>query len=413
MTGESQDPKLDEELLQTGLQLQAIFMPQAKRHRDEAYERLKKEGNTDGQLRFVHYTSAEAALSIIRTKRMWMRNTTCMSDYREVQHGFDILDKFFSDKSKADSFVAALDACVQGVAEEGLDLFRSRRKDVRWNTYVTSVSEHEQSENKHGRLSMWRAFGGGAVRVAIVLKVPKFSQGLNALSMLFSPVSYLSENEVHAVVQEVIQNIRANREFLRSVNREIVRLTVFYMLVAGVTCLKHEGFREEREWRALYLPILRPSTLIDSSTEVVNGVPQLVYKVPLDQSVSPALADLDFSQIFDHLIIGPSSYPWVLFETFTRELAKAGIPLLRSRSGILIFPYEPERAPNRDKRALLFFFHPRLGLYEFSPVDPAPRPFLDRGSANIAFDGVDVSSDYFVAVHFVEGIALRTLYFIH
>ena len=255
-----------------------------------------------------------------------MRNTTCMSDYREVQHGFDILNKFFSDKRKADAFIAALDACVEGVAQEALELFRTRWRDVRFNAYVTSISEHDVSENRHGRLSMWRAFGGNAVRVAFALKVPKLSSASFALNLLFSPVSYLSEDEVHAVIEEVIQNIRTNRDFLRSVKREAVLLTVFYMFVAAVTCLKHEGFCEEREWRAIYLPLLHPSPLMDSSTEVVNGVPQLVYKIPLDESVSPALSDLDLARRFDRLIIGPSSYPWVLFETFTRELAKAGIP---------------------------------------------------------------------------------------
>jgi hypothetical protein len=172
---------------------------------------------------------------------------------------------------------------------------------------------------------MWRAFGSG-VRVAIVIKVPKVSQGSLALSLLFSPVAYLSEEEVHAVIQEVIQNIGANCNFLRSVNRDVVVRTVLYMLVAGVTCLKHEGFREEREWRALYIPKLQPSPLMESSTEVVSGVPQLIYKMPLDASVSSDLADLDFYRIFDRLIIGPSSYPWVSFEAFTRELTKAGIP---------------------------------------------------------------------------------------
>jgi hypothetical protein len=65
---------------------------------------------------------------------------------------------------------------------------------------------------------------------------------------------------------------------------------------------------------------------MESSTEVVSGVPQFVYKMPLDASVSSALADLDFSRLFDRLIIGPSAYPWALFDAFTRELAKAGIP---------------------------------------------------------------------------------------
>ena len=39
--------------------------------------------------RFVHYTTAANALSIIQSKRLWMRNANAMADSREVAHGFD------------------------------------------------------------------------------------------------------------------------------------------------------------------------------------------------------------------------------------------------------------------------------------------------------------------------------------
>jgi hypothetical protein len=100
---------------------------------------------------------------------------------------------------------------------------------------------------------------------------------------------------------------------------------VFMTLLSGVVCLKHEGFHEEREWRAIYAPKRWSSRLIESSTEVVSGVPQIVYKVPLDASVSNQIADLDFTQIFDHLIIGPTSYPWPIYSAFVDELTKAGV----------------------------------------------------------------------------------------
>jgi hypothetical protein len=48
-----------------------------------------------------------------------------------------------------------------------------------------------------------------------------------------------------------------------------------------------------------------PSPLMTSSIEVVGGVPQIDYKIPLDGSVSPFVADLDFGQVFDRLIVGP------------------------------------------------------------------------------------------------------------
>ena len=97
------------------------------------------------------------------------------------------------------------------------------------------------------------------------------------------------------------------------------------MFIAGVTCLKHEGLREEREWRAIYSPKRAPSSFIDFSIEVIGGVPQPVYKIPLDVTVNPALAPLYLATVFDRVIIGPSPYPWPIFETFVATLTESGI----------------------------------------------------------------------------------------
>lgn len=239
-----------------------------------------------------------------------MRNTTCMSDYSEVQHGFRILNEFFKDPSKKSGFTASLDACSPNIATESIDLFNQWWTDIQLSTYISSVSEHDNKEDLHGRLSMWRAFGGNTTtRVAIVLNVPWVSVGARALNLMFSPVAYLKQEEVLAEINTVIKNIQDNCDFLRSVERSVVVGYVFAMLVAGVTCLKHEGFHEEREWRVIYAPQLRPSPLMEHSTEIIGGVPQIVYKLPLDVQVSDTLADLDISSLFDRLIIGPSPYP--------------------------------------------------------------------------------------------------------
>jgi hypothetical protein len=198
-------------------------MPHATRQRSRAGF---GDDTTEEPIRFVHYTSAEAALSIIKSKRMWMRNTTCMSDYREVQHGLEIIEKFFSDKTKTGSFVATLDACCPGVAQEAIESFKRWRSNIYLSTYITSISEHDDGEDFHGRLSMWRAFGSSTVRVAIVFRVPRLSGGALALKLLFSPVAYLTEEEAHNVIYEVIRNIGQNCDFIRSVDRQIV-LTPF------------------------------------------------------------------------------------------------------------------------------------------------------------------------------------------
>jgi hypothetical protein len=312
------------------LKLEDIFMPQARRQRDAAYEQGWASATMADSVRFVHYTSAEAALKIIQSKRVWMRNTRCMADYSEVQHGFLILQKFFSDKANTDKFCAALDKSVPGAAMEGITLFNQwwGARDIEFNTYIASIAEHDVKEDFHGRLSMWRAFGNSSTRVALVFNLPWHSTSAFALNVMFSPVADLAEDEVHAVIREVVENIETNTEFLRSADRETLVGIVFSMLLAAVTCLKHEGFQEEeREWRAIYSPNRAPSELLESSIEVVAGVPQTVYKIPFDVTVSSALADLEFSRIFDRLIIGPSQYAWPMCEAFGAALKKAGVSL--------------------------------------------------------------------------------------
>jgi hypothetical protein len=308
---------LTPEQYKLALRLEEIFMPEARRQRIRANF---GEESTGESIRFVHYTSADAALKIIKNKRMWMRNTTCMTDYREVQHGMELLYKFFADASRKDAFISALDACHQGAVSEAVNLFDRSTANILFHTYVTSISEHDDKEDIQGRLSMWRAFGGGSTRVAIVFRVPRFTSGSLALNLLFSPVAYLTETEVQSVMQEVIQNIKNNLEFLRTVERPIIVQIIFGMFQAAVVCLKHEGFREEREWRAIYSPMIRPSPLMESSIEVIGGVPQTVYQIPLDQTKSSVLADIDFARLFDRLIIGPTVYPLAIGEAFVSAL---------------------------------------------------------------------------------------------
>ena len=249
-----------------------------------------------------------------------------MSDYREVQHGFDIFNRYFLDAAKRKAFVDAFDACTPGVADDAFTAFNNWWQDLRLNTYLACVSEHQDSEDVHGRLSMWRAFGGTGTRVGIVLRFPYVSISAVSLALNFSPVAYLSESAAHGVIDQVIANVQANQDYLRTLKREVLVQLVFQMFASGIVCLKHEGFHEEREWRAIYTPKRWSSPMMESSTEVVAGVPQIIYKVPLDGSASPLIADLDFTQVFDRLIVGPTPYPWPIYGAFVEALKATGVP---------------------------------------------------------------------------------------
>ena len=311
------------EEFQRAIKLEKIFLPSASNKRFEFFQR--PEENQNPFARFVHYTTAEAALNIIKNKRIWMRNTTCMTDYREVCHGHDILKEVFSKASLKDDFIQALELCHEGSAAEADKLFSQWLNSIQTQTFITSISEHGDGEDFNGRLSMWRAFGRNVARVGIVLKVPWRSEVTRKLGLIFGPVHYATTDQVYKELLAVIDNIRDHSDFLKSLRRENVVGALFNMFRSRVVCCKHEAFHEEREWRVIYSPTIWNSPLMQSSIVVVAGIPQTIYQIPLGSNDSAPQDDLDLSRLFDRLIIGPTPYPWVMYEAFTTALKEAGI----------------------------------------------------------------------------------------
>jgi hypothetical protein len=298
--------------------MESIFMPYAARRRAAVVERKG---------RFVHYTSAASGIEIIKTKRWWMRSTSCMADYREVQHGFDILNRFFNNSANRQLFNTTLDGCVKGrmgAGEEAIALFNLWWGDIRSQAYIASISEHDDEEDAHGRLSMWRAFGHGP-RVALVFRFP-LTEGLALpLRILFSPVAYLTENELDAEMRWTLECIRNAQPYLQTLPPAQIVEHAFLAIVSAVVSLKHEGFREEREWRPIYFPTRLPSPLVTSELVVVDGVPQTVHKLPFDKTVSPEIAPLDIANVLDRVIIGPTQYAEAMKLAFISVLEGAGI----------------------------------------------------------------------------------------
>jgi hypothetical protein len=302
--------------------LGSIFTPYGQMQRESFFGGSPTQ---ETEARFVHYTTAESALNMISTKQLWMRNTNCMSDYSEVQHGQEIFQRYFGNSARQEAFIGAVEEFLPGTAGPAIEFLKRQFDDIRLNTYISSVSEHDEKEDMYGRLSMWRAFGGVAGRVAVVFKVPWDFAAPLALNLYLTPVSYLPETATHRMLDEAVAKIRDNKEFLRTVDPLMLRTFVYTIFVAGVLSLKHEGFREEREWRFVYWPRLAPSTLMRGSVEVIGGIPQHVYKIPLDSGASPMLHDLDLRVSLDRLIIGPSAFPRPMHDAFVDTLTKAGV----------------------------------------------------------------------------------------
>lgn len=308
----------------------SIFMPYAMAKVAERYP------DSTARAKFAHYTSAEAALKIIESKHLWLRNPMCMSDYREMTHGYDALRGAFLENEKKGvlELGSVLEAIAPQKLPEVINAFDRLWPEMQAKTFVASLSEHDESrEAELGRLSMWRAYGQGAARVAIVVSVPLHSTSSQRLRFIFSPVAYVTDAEVAGQLDVIINNVRRETEFLRTVPVEIITGTLFIMLVAAVCCSKHSGFLEEREWRAIYGVPHYQSAVMEATraVRVIEGVPQVIYSLPLDANAVPEVGDLDFKKIFDRVIIGPTQYPVAMYNAFVEKLEQAGVPDARER----------------------------------------------------------------------------------
>lgn len=274
--------------------------------------------------RFAYYTSAETATSILRNRQIWMRNTSVMTDYMEVEHGFECLNAAYKAEPGV-SFNAALDACFPGLATEVKNHFNNWLPRIRQDTYITCISEHLSNEDQHGRLSMWRAYGG-KTGIALILNGAVMFSESNALNVFSSPVAYLSPVAFADEFRKITKKMETEINFIQSLGREMVKNTVFNMLRFTILCTKHPGFHEEREWRAIASPIMHPTSHAELAVEIVHGTPQRVLKLALQNHPDQGLVGLAIPELLDRIIIGPCAFPQIICSAFHRLLEEAGVP---------------------------------------------------------------------------------------
>lgn len=290
-----------------------IFFPHALKKQQEALQ---------NSTRFVHYTSAETAMSIITKQEVWMRNVKCMNDYMEVEYGLNHLFEAF--KSPAgEKLKKALNTLFPDIIGEIGALFDEWLFDLRTNTYITCISEHLSEEDGIGRLSMWRAYGRDS-GIALVIKNVSILSDSNILKVYSNPVGYLTGDEIITMLDTIAENILREYDYIKFQSREQIKQTVFNLIMFAILCIKHPGFREEKEWRIVYCPNLMQSSHVKKEIRAVNGIPQQIYKIPLmsvpDQNLYASIPD-----ILDHIIVGPTEYSLEIYKALVELLSEAGV----------------------------------------------------------------------------------------
>lgn len=270
--------------------------------------------------RFVYYTSADTAIKVIKNKELWFRNATVMNDFSEVTYGLGLIQSVFSESEGA-RFREAVEDIHVGTIAKAAALLTDWERDWQFETYIACVSVHDESEDKSGRLSMWRAYGD----TALVVKNTPMTAVTDDLGVFSLPVLYLSEEGFTAHLAKITDAILINRKYLESLGQDVLVSYIHNMLFRFAIATKHPGFAEEKEWRLYYRPSERISPGMTEEIVVLGGVPQRVFKLRLANEPENGLHGADIPSLLDRLIIGPTEFPYVSYSAFSNVLKDSGV----------------------------------------------------------------------------------------
>ena len=218
-----------------------------------------------------------------------------MADYAEVQHGYRMLHEYFNSGQNRPTFLSPFDAVQPGVALDALNRF-----DQYWNNPSRGVSDTNvycfhlaaHPERRSPRPSFDVA---SFRRKRFGPRCHGFSRPALQRGSRFSQLQCPAPSLYPQPRARVRDHSRDNREhqsragiFSGHSPAPSFPTRVFWTFALAVTCVKHEGFREEREWRILYLPGLLPAgtaSHLEEEVRSIGSLPQVIYKLPIDAGV--------------------------------------------------------------------------------------------------------------------------------
>lgn len=197
-------------------ELNEIFFP----HHNQQLKRV-----SDKKIKFVHYTNADTAFKMIKNQEIWLRKVTVMNDYREFEHGKDNLIRLIENTEEGKSLKNNFDSISPNLFDNAYSKFKEWSRYIKDDFYIACFSEHTETEDKIGKLSMWRAYGRNA-GVAIVLKRDFFftskHQGLD-----FSNVAYMEDSELIEEIAKLGSSILSQKNNVKNIQANALEANLF------------------------------------------------------------------------------------------------------------------------------------------------------------------------------------------
>ncbi len=268
-------------------------------------------------------------MQILQERKIWMRNSRLMNDASEITHGARCLVQAYQD-SEGIELQRQINSIFPGLADDITSQFNDYVSNFILDTYLTCLSEHLPTEDKYGRLSMWRAYGGNA-GVAIIFNNSIGFSSTEDVGLYFRPVVYSDYSPIKTELTLISAKLSANIDFIRNFGSEQLKTAIFHVLRFLAICTKHPAFCEEKEWRAIASPSLNDKKPYEECREVIHDIPQRVLKIKMEDQPDIGLTGINLVNSINRIIIGPCAHSDIVSLELLRALETAGIPDPKSR----------------------------------------------------------------------------------
>lgn len=289
----------------------------------------------------AHYTSMEVFEQIVKNQEVWFSNPLFMNDVQEIRFGVTAGSQTF----KANQ--AIKDACITderySLLVKSFDrYFYDFSNKHAFDVYAFCLSKHDPDDYEDGRLSLWRGYGGNGKGVAIVFDLAKIEFVADS-PFVISRVHYNSMAESQEWLNHRMQDVA---EFIHDKNidddkLDMIASMLFERIKLAALFTKHHGFREEKEWRIVYMKERdQDNKYMPTFSHIITnrGVePKLQYKV---KPIAGLTAD-DFSlaTVINQIILGPMTSDLLARESVLRLLDNLKQSELKDKVTCSSIPY--------------------------------------------------------------------------
>lgn len=209
-----------------------------------------------------HYTAADGLLGMLQAHQIWATNVRFMNDRSELDYGINLVSRAFEE----DELIAKLPRQDKPAFVKIKAIIQLMLDDAEKKTTHFAICFCE----KENLLSQWRGYGQSGSGFALGFQTDRLGEFVAEPR----PGSNVRpEESVPVILRRVIYDEQAQKEFVRSWIRAIVKsiqfdrsinkppqtewpytqlgMVVIRLLYECLVCFKHPGFYEEEEWRLI------------------------------------------------------------------------------------------------------------------------------------------------------------------